>query len=121
MDRIIEQAIVQQISPIAEGHFSEHSYGFRPHRRAQQAVIELLEYLNEGYEYIIDIDIEKFFDNVPQDKLMTLVGKIVMDPDTESLISKYLKAGVMVKGDMKRRQPGQRKEGTYRHYSVISC
>ena len=98
VDRIIEQAIVQQISPIAEGHFSEHSYGFRPHRRAQQAVIELLEYLNEGYEYIIDIDIEKFFDNVPQDKLMTLVGKIVMDPDTESLISKYLKAGVMVKG-----------------------
>ena len=98
MDRIIEQAIVQAITPIVEPHFSEHSYGFRPGRRAQQAVIKLLEYLNDGYIYIVDIDLEKFFDNVPQDKLMTLVGKIIQDPDTESLIAKYLKAGVMDKG-----------------------
>jgi RNA-directed DNA polymerase len=98
VDRIIEQAIVQVITPIVEPHFSDYSYGFRPGRRAQQAVIKLLEYLNDGYTYIVDIDLEKFFDNVPQDKLMTLVGKIVKDPDTESLISKYLKAGVMVKG-----------------------
>lgn len=98
VDRIIEQAIVQVITPIAEPHFSDNSYGFRPGRRAQQAVIKLLEYLNGGYTYIVDIDLEKFFDNVPQDKLMTLVGKIVKDPDTESLISKYLKAGVMIKG-----------------------
>jgi group II intron reverse transcriptase/maturase len=99
VDRIIEQAIVQAITPIVEPHFSDYSYGFRPGRRAQQAVIKLLEYLNDGYTYIVDIDLEKFFDNVPQDKLMTLVGKIVKDPDTESLISKYLKAGVMVKGE----------------------
>ena len=98
VDRIIEQAIVQVISPIVEPHFSEFSYGFRPGRRAQQAIIKLLEYLNEGYLYIVDIDLEKFFDNVPQDKLMTLVGKIIKDPDTESLIRKYLTAGVMVKG-----------------------
>ncbi len=98
MDRIIEQAIVQVITPIVEPHFSEYSYGFRPGRRAQQAVIKLLEYLNDGYIYIVDIDLEKFFDNVPQDKLMTLVGKIIKDPDTESLIAKYLKAGVMEKG-----------------------
>ena len=98
MDRIIEQAIVQGITPIVEPHFSEYSYGFRPGRRAQQAVIKLLEYLNDGYIYIVDIDLEKFFDNVPQDKLMTLVGKIIQDPDTESLIAKYLKAGVMDKG-----------------------
>ncbi len=98
VDRIIEQAIVQVITPIVEPHFSDYSYGFRPGRRAQQAVIKLLEYLNDGYTYIVDIDLEKFFDNVPQDKLMTLVGKIVKDPDTDSLISKYLKAGVMVKG-----------------------
>src|SRR5574344_1100476 len=98
VDRIIEQAIVQVITPIAEPHFSEYSYGFRPGRRAQQAIIKLLEYLNEGYTYIVDIDLEKFFDNVNQDKLMTLVGKIIKDPDTESLISKYLKAGVMVRG-----------------------
>lgn len=98
MDRIIEQAIVQVITPMVEPHFSDYSYGFRPGRSAQQAIIKLLEYLNEGYTYIVDIDLEKFFDNVNQDKLMTLVGKIIKDPDTESLISKYLKAGVMVNG-----------------------
>jgi len=98
VDRIIEQAIVQRITPITEPHFREYSYGFRPGRRAQQAVIKLLEYLNDGYTYIVDMDLEKFFDKVPQDKLMTLVGKIIRDPDTESLISKYLKAGVMVEG-----------------------
>lgn len=98
VDRVIEQAIVQKITPIVEPHFSEYSYGFRPKRSAQMAVIKLLEYLNDGYTYIVDIDLEKFFDNVPQDKLMTLVGKIIKDPDTESLISKYLKAGVMIEG-----------------------
>ncbi len=106
MDRIIEQAIVQVITPIAEPCFSEYSYGFRPGRRAQQAIIKLLEYLNDGYTYIVDIDLEKFFDNVNQDKLMTLVGKIIKDPDTESLISKYLKAGVMVKGKYEETIPG---------------
>ena len=98
VDRIVEQAIVQVITPIVEPYFSEYSYGFRPKRSAQQAVLKLLEYFNEGYLYVVDIDLEKFFDNVPQDKLMTLVGKIIQDPDTESLIAKYLKAGVMVKG-----------------------
>ncbi len=98
VDRIIEQAIVQVITPIIEPYFSDYSYGFRPGRRAQQAVTKLLEYLNDGYIYIVDIDLEKFFDNVPQDKLMSLVGKIIKDPDTESLINKYLKAGVMVRG-----------------------
>lgn len=98
VDRMIEQAIAEVVSPIVEPRFSEYSYGFRPGRRAQQAVIKLLEYLNDGYTYIVDIDLEKFFDNVPQDKLMTLVHKLINDPDTESLIAKYLKAGVMVKG-----------------------
>ena len=98
VDRIIEQAIAQRLTPIVEPLFSEHSYGFRPKRRAQQAVIKLLEYLNDGYTYIVDIDLEKFFDNVPQDKLMYLVHRIIEDGDTESLIFKYLKAGVMVQG-----------------------
>ncbi len=106
IDRIIEQAIAQVLTPIAEPHFSENSYGFRPGRRAQQAVIKLLEYLNDGYEYIVDIDLEKFFDNVPQDKLMTLVGKLIHDPDTESLISKYLRAGVMVRGQYEKTERG---------------
>lgn len=98
VDRIIEQAIAQRLTPIVEPHFSEYSYGFRPGRRAQQAVIKLLEYFNDGYTYVVDIDLEKFFDNVPQDKLMTLVHKLINDPDTESLIRKYLNAGVMKKG-----------------------
>ena len=98
VDRIIEQAIVQVITPVVEPYLSDYSYGFRPRRRAEQAIVKLLEYLNDGYTYIVDIDLEKFFDNVPQDKLMTLVGRIVKDPDTESLISKYLKAGAMVRG-----------------------
>ena len=106
IDRIIEQAIAQKLIPITEPYFSEYSYGFRPKRRAQQALIKLLEYLNDGYDYIVDIDLEKFFDNVPQDKLMTLVGKIIQDPDTESLISKYLKAGVMVRGEYEKTEKG---------------
>lgn len=100
IDRVIEQAIVQVITPIVEPHLSEHSYGYRPGRRAQQAIIQILDHLNDGYLYVVDIDLEKFFDTVPQDKLMSLVGKILKSPDTESLISKYLKAGVMVKGKL---------------------
>ena len=98
LDRTIQQAIVQVLSPIFENEFQEHSYGFRPCRSCEQAVLKLLEYLNEGYEWIVDIDLEKFFDNVPQDKLMSYVGRIIRDPDTESLIRKYLKSGVMENG-----------------------
>ena len=98
VDRVIEQAIAQVLTPIAELNFSDYSYGFRPKRRAQQAVVKLLEYFNGGYTYVVDIDLEKFFDNVPQDKLMGLVHKLINDPDTESLIRKYLNAGVMVEG-----------------------
>lgn len=64
-------------------------------RSCEMAIKQLLVYLNEGYEWIVDIDLEKFFDNVPQDKLMSLVHDIINDGDTESLIRKYLKAGVM--------------------------
>ena len=106
VDRIIEQAIAQRLTPICEPLFSEYSYGFRPKRRAQQAVVKLLEYLNDGYTYIVDIDLEKFFDNVPQDKLMYLVHRIIDDGDTESLIYKYLKAGVMVQGKYEATEKG---------------
>lgn len=106
VDRIIQEAMVQVLTPIAEPYFSEYSYGFRPKRKAQQAVMKLLEYFNDGYTYVVDIDLEKFFDNVPQDKLMTLVGKIIRDPDTESLIRKYLNAGVMIEGKYKKTEQG---------------
>ena len=95
MDRVIQQAIVQVVSPMCEPLFSERSYGFRPNRSCEMAIRKLLEYMNEGYVWIVDIDLEKFFDNVPQDRLMSLVHDIIDDGDTESLIRKYLKAGVM--------------------------
>ena len=98
VDRTLQQSIVQVLTPIFETEFQENSYGFRPDRSCEQAVQKLLEYLNEGAEWIVDIDLEKFFDNVPQDKLMSYVGRVIRDPDTESLIRKYLKSGVMENG-----------------------
>ncbi|MDR1800603.1 MAG: group II intron reverse transcriptase/maturase [Lachnospiraceae bacterium] len=95
MDRVIQQGIVQAIGPMCEPMFSEWSYGFRPNRSGEMAIRQLLKYLNEGYEWIVDIDLEKFFDNVPQDRLMSLVHDIIKDGDTESLIRRYLKAGAM--------------------------
>ena len=101
MDRIIQQAIVQVISPIFEEQFKETSYGFRPGRSPEQAIIKALEYLNDGYEWIVDIDLEKFFDTVNQDKLITIIGKTITDGDVVSLIRKYLSAGVMENGVLK--------------------
>lgn len=112
---------MQVLTPIAEPYFSEYSYGFRPKRKAQQAVMKLLEYFNDGYTYVVDIDPEKFFDNVPQDKLMTLVGKIIRDPDTESLIRKYLNAGVMIGGSMRKQNKEPHKGAVYPPYSATSC
>lgn len=100
-DRIIQQAIFQVISPIFEKQFSDNSFGFRPGKSCEQAVIKGLEYLNDGYEWIVDIDLEKFFDTVNQDKLITIIGKTITDGDVVSLIRKYLSAGVMEKGIVK--------------------
>lgn len=99
IDRVVEQAMTQVLSPIWEPLFHEHSYGFRPNRSCEQAILKLLEYFNDGLTWIVDIDLEKFFDNVPQDRLMSLVNNVIHDGDVESLIRKYLKAGVMVKGE----------------------
>ena len=98
IDRTIEQAITQVLSPIFEEYFSEHSYGFRPGRSCEQAIRELMEYFNAGYTWVVDIDLEKFFDNVPQDRLMSLVNRVIHNGDVESLIRKYLQAGVMERG-----------------------
>ena len=106
MDRVIQQGIAQIISPMCEPLFSDHSYGFRPNRSCEMAIKDMLMFLNEGYEWIVDIDLEKFFDNVPQDKLMSLVHNIINDGDTESLIRKCLKAGVMVQGRYEKTEQG---------------
>lgn len=101
MDRIIQQAMVQVLSPIYEEQFNNNSYGFRPGRSCEQAVIKALEYLNDGYEWIVDIDLEKFFDTVNQDRLITIIRRTIKDGDVVSLIRKYLSAGVMEDGEVK--------------------
>lgn len=105
-DRIIQQAIVQVIGPIFERQFNDNSFGFRPNRSCEQAVIRALEYLNDGYEWIVDIDLERFFDTVNQDRLITIIGKTIKDGDVVSLIRKYLSAGVMEKGIVKATEIG---------------
>ena len=106
VDRIIEQAITQILSPICEPHFSEYSYGFRPNRSCEQAIMRLLDLFNDGFIWVVDIDLEKFFDNVPQDRLMSLVHNMVNDGDTESLIRKYLQAGIMINGQIEKSNLG---------------
>lgn len=106
VDRTIEQAVVQILTPIFEKTFSDYSYGYRPERSCEQAILRTLELMNDGYEWIVDIDLEKFFDTVPQDKLMSYVGRVIHDGDTESLIRKYLKAGVMIKGQYEKTEQG---------------
>ena len=101
MDRIIQQAMVQVLSPIFEKQFSDNSFGFRPRRSCEQAIIRALEYLNNGYDWIVDIDLEKFFDTVNQDRLITIVRRTIKDGEVVSLIRKYLSAGVMENGVVK--------------------
>lgn len=98
VDRVIQQAIAQVISPIYEKDFSETSYGFRPNRSCEIAVIKLLEYFNDGNTWVVDIDLEKFFDTVCHDKLITIIMKNIKDGELVSLIRKYLVSGVMENG-----------------------
>jgi len=105
-DRIIQQAIVQVLSPIYEKQFSNYSYGFRPGRSCEMAVVKLLEYFNDGYTWVIDIDLEKFFDNVCHDKLISIIMKTIHDGELVSLIRKYLVAGIMEKGVLRKSTQG---------------
>ena len=98
LDRIIQQAIMQVLTPIYEKQFSEYSYGFRPNRSCEQAVIKLLEYFNDGNTWVVDIDLEKFFDNVCYDKLIAIIMKTIHDGKLVSLIRKYLVSGVLENG-----------------------
>ena len=106
LDRVIQQAIAQPLSDIYEEVFSEYSYGFRPGRSCHDAIKQALEYLNSGYEWIVDIDIEQFFDNVNHDKLIQILREQVNERDALNLIRKYLKAGVMEKGTLKATETG---------------
>ena len=106
LDRTIQQAVAQPISDIYEKIFSEYSYGFRPNRSCHDAIRQALEYLNSGYEWVIDIDIEQFFDKVNHDKLIQILREQVNDSSVLNLIRKYLRAGVMEKGIVKATKTG---------------
>ena len=101
VDRVIQQAMAQILSKIYDDTFSDNSFGFRPHRSAQNAIMRTLDYLNEGYEWVIDLDIEAYFDTVNHDKLISILRERVFDSATLHLIRKFLQAGIMEKGLVK--------------------
>jgi group II intron reverse transcriptase/maturase len=98
LDRFIQQAVAQALTPLFEPQFSPHSYGFRPKRSAHDAVRAAQAYIREGYAWVVDVDLEKFFDRVNHDKLMARVARVVKDKRVLKLIRRYLESGVMVNG-----------------------
>ena len=97
-DRVIQQSILQVLSPIYETQFSDSSFGFRPGRSAHDALKRVKEISDEGYEWVIDLDLETFFDTVNQSKLIQILSETIKDGNVISLIHKYLKSGIMVEG-----------------------
>ena len=98
LDRMIQQAIAQVLTPIFDPEFSGHSYGFRPGRSAKQAVTKAREYIEDGYRWVVDIDLARYFDTINHDKLMSLVARKVKDKRVLKLIRRYLESGVMING-----------------------
>lgn len=86
-DRMIQQALSQILTPIFEGEFHENSYGFRPKRYAEMAIRQSLDFINEGYQWIVDVDLERFFDTVHHDLLMNLISRTVKDGDCISFVT----------------------------------
>lgn len=100
-DRMIQQAIAQVLSPIYEEIFSDSSFGFRPKRNAHMAIERALNHMNQGKEWVVDIDLEKFFDKVNHDKLMQIVSNTIHDGDVISLIRKFLVSGIIIDDEYK--------------------
>lgn len=98
VDRLVQQAITQVMSPIFEKQFSDNSFGFRPNRSAHNALRKCQSHITEGYKYVVDMDIEKYFDTVNQSKLIQILSETIKDGRVISLIHKFLRAGVMVNG-----------------------
>ena len=111
VDRVFQQAITQVLSPIYEEQFSENSYGFRPCRGAHDALKQCQTNVNDGYVYVVDMDLEKFFDTVCQSKLIEVLSQTIKDGRVISLIHKYLNAGVISKGVFERTEVGMPQGG----------
>ena len=101
VDRVIQQAIAQVLSRIYDNKFSNNSYGFRPNRSAHDAIEKTLDYLNEGCEWVVDLDIEAYFDTVNHDKLISILRENVKDSTSLHLIRKFLQACIMEDGLIK--------------------
>lgn len=97
VDRVIQQAIAQVLTPIFEKQFSDNSFGFRPKRSAHDAIGRCQENINQGYKYVVDMDLEKYFDTVNQSKLVEVLSRTIKDGRVISLIHKFLKAGVIIR------------------------
>lgn len=106
VDRVIQQAISQVLTSIYEPQFSESSFGFRPRRGAHDALKQCQKYADEGYVYVVDMDLEKFFDTVCQSKLIEILSRSIKDGRVISLIHKYLNAGIICQGVFERSEKG---------------
>lgn len=106
LDRFIQQAVLQVLQPVIDPTFSESSYGFRPGRRAHDAVCQAQRYVQSGRRWVVDVDLEQFFDRVNHDVLMGLVAKRIADSRMRTLIHRYLQAGIMVSGVVVERHDG---------------
>ena len=111
VDRVIQQAIAQELSPIFEEQFSENSFGFRPKRGAHDALRQCQKNVNDGYVYVVDMDLEKFFDTVCQSKLIEVLSRTIKDGRVVSLIHRYLNAGVIANGMCERTEVGMPQGG----------
>src|SRR6266480_3754365 len=121
IDRVIQQAVLQRLQPQWDPTFSEHSYGFRPGRSAHQAVAQAQAYVIEGYRFVVDIDLAKFFDRVNHDRLMAAVSARIPDQRVLRLIRGYLRAGVLNGGLFEKAGRGHRKAVHSRPCSRTSC
>lgn len=106
VDRVVQQAIAQKLSEIYEPQFSENSYGFRPNRSCKEAILKAKEIMNKGYKWVVDLDLEKFFDTVNQDLLISIIRRTINEDKVVSLIRKYLQAGVLVNGVYEKTERG---------------